>query len=77
MSEHMARPRGTGGRKSKGDRIPCTVRFPRELHGVIKQAADNAGYDSFQDFMIELTERAMEAGLFPAQPHQERLPVSA
>jgi hypothetical protein len=41
------------------------------------QAADNAGYDSFQDFMIELTERAMEAGLFPAQPHQERLPVSA
>jgi hypothetical protein len=77
MSEHKARPRGQGGRKSKGDRIPCTVRFPVDLHEVIVRAADEAGYDSFQDFMVDLVARAHEAGLFPAQSRQERLPISA
>jgi hypothetical protein len=77
MTEHRVRTRGSGGRKSKGPRIPCTVRFPVELHGVIMQAADNAGYDSFQDFMVDLAERALQAGLIQARPHQERLPASA
>ena len=76
MTEHRVRPRSQGGRKSKGDRVPCTVRFPVELHEVVVQAASDAGYDSFQDFMIDLVEAARQAGIFPpARPG--RLPIGA
>jgi hypothetical protein len=76
MSEHRTR-RGPGGRKSKGDRVPCTVRFPAELHEEVVQAAKMAGYSTFQDFVIDLVIGARDAGLFPAPAQQPQLPVSA
>jgi hypothetical protein len=79
MSEHNARPRGPGGRKSKGDRVPCTVRFPRPLHETVVQAASEAGYSTFQDYIIDLVERAQqaqEAGILPPA-RQDQLPISA
>lgn len=75
MSERKARPRASGGRKSKGERVPCTIRLPADLHEVVLQAADDSGY-TLQDFMVNLVVRAHEAGLFP-QARQSRLPISA
>jgi hypothetical protein len=75
MSEHRTR-RGPGGRKPKGERVPCTIRFPAELHETVLQAAEQAGYDTFQDFMIDLVQRAHAAGLFPPA-RQDQLPISA
>jgi len=56
--------------------VPCTIRFPAELHEVVCQAAEEAGYDTFQDFMIDLVQRAHAAGLFPPA-RQDQLPISA
>lgn len=69
-----------GGRPSKGDRYPRTVRFPRELNDAIEDAAAAAGYNNVNDYIVEIVIRAQAAGLFPApgvQGGQMRLPVSA
>ena len=69
-----------GGRPSKGDRYPRTVRLPRELNEAIEDAAAAAGYDNVNDYIVEIVIRARDAGLFPApgaQGGQMRLPVSA
>jgi hypothetical protein len=76
MSDLRTR-RGTGGRKSKGDRVPCTIRFPAGLHAQLIEAADNAAYSSFQDFVVDLVTLARDAGEWPAAAAQERLPIGA
>ncbi len=66
-----------GGRPSKGDRYPRTIRFPRELNDAIEDAAAAAGYDNVNDFVVDVVARAHAAGLVPAESGQMRLPVSA
>lgn len=75
MSERKPRPRASGGRKSKGERVPCTIRLPVDLHEVVLRAADDSGY-TLQDFVVGVLARARDEGLFP-QSHQPRLPISA
>jgi hypothetical protein len=80
MSEHRTRPRGTGGRKSMGERVPCTVRFAPDLYAEIMRGVDEAGYKTMQEFLVDLVVAAQAAGLFPAAApgqEQERLPISA
>lgn len=69
--------RGKPGRPSKGDRKPQTIRFPRDLHATAEQAAIDAGYDNFQDYIVDVV--AMAHGQ-PVRFHpnrQQRLQISA
>jgi len=73
----MARTRRkVGGRKSKGPRVPCTIRFPEPMHERMVQAAAAGDYSSFQDFVLDLVDAAEEAGTWPSA-RQDRLPISA
>ena len=67
------------GRPSKGPRYQRTIRFPEALNDNIEVAAAEAGYDSVQDFVVDVLYLAQAAGLFPkaAAGRQERLPLSA
>jgi hypothetical protein len=65
----MARP-------SKGPRENFFVRAPETLG--IKQAAEDAGYPVLNDFVVEILQRAKDAGLWPTtEPGQEQLKLSA
>jgi hypothetical protein len=65
----MARP-------SKGPREQFFVRAPVSLG--VKQASEDAGYPTYNDFVVEILERAKDAGLWPtAAPDQEQLKLSA
>jgi hypothetical protein len=78
--QRIGRSRSTnkGGRPSKGPRYARTIRFPELLNDEIEQAATAAGYDSVQDFVVDVMFAARDAGLFPAAaPGQESLPISA
>jgi hypothetical protein len=77
MSERRT-VRGTGGRKSKGERVPCTIRFPPGLHSELIEAARQAGYETFQDFIVDLVVRSRDARQWPVPgATQERLPIGA
>jgi hypothetical protein len=68
------------GRPSKGPRYQRTIRFPEQLNDDIEMAATEAGYESVQDFVVDVLYRAKAAGLFPEvvpATAQERLPISA
>lgn len=55
MSNHLSTPRKrSGGRKHKGPRHPSMVRFPVELYAELKAEADEAGYENFGDYIIDL-----------------------
>ena len=72
----MAGP-GKRGRPSKGDRRQHTVRFPADLYETAKRAAEEAGYDNFQDYVVDVMARA-HGQAAPLHPNrQERLPISA
>jgi hypothetical protein len=75
MSERTVRSKP--GRPSKGDRHTQSIRFPVALYAVITAAAEDAGYDNVNDFVVNVVERAHTAGLFPAPSGQMRLPASA
>jgi len=77
MSEPRAERRGRGGRYSQGDRVPCTIRFPRSLHEVVMRGVEDADYATMQDFVVDVMTAAYEAGLFPAQARPARLPLGA
>jgi hypothetical protein len=80
MSEHRIRSRSwSGGRKSKGDRVSCTIRMPTSLHTEAVKAFEEAGYDYFGDFVLDVMIMARDAGLWPksVQQQQPQLPVSA
>jgi hypothetical protein len=78
MNEQRPRPRRGGGRKSKGERVSCTIRFPAAMHAEMLEAADGAGYSTLQDFAVDAIARALAAGLCLAQAQQQpRLPMSA
>lgn len=72
--------RGTanrGGRPSKGARHQRTIRFPADLDAKLEPGADNAGFDNVNDYVVALVTLAVEAGLTPAAPPQDRLPLTA
>jgi hypothetical protein len=80
MSERISKQRGgKPGRQSKGPRTPLTIRFPVPLRDAIEEARPGSGFDSTNDYVVAILERAKEAGLFPtaASSGQDQLPISA
>lgn len=54
------RPRGIGGRRHRGPRIPKTIRFPEEV--AIEIESDLAGTKvTFNDYVVELVLKARAA----------------
>lgn len=76
MSMHMA-GRGKPGRRSKGDRKSQTIRFPRDLYEQAKRAADEAGYEHFGDYVVDVFARAHGRPVQIQPNHQERLQIGA
>jgi hypothetical protein len=73
------RRRGRGGRPSKGARHARTIRFPLPLNAAIEDAAEAAGYDNVNDYVVDLVAAAHTAGMRPTQEDssQARLPIGA
>jgi hypothetical protein len=62
-------------RPHKGDRRQRTIRIPTPLHTTIERAADAAGYDNVNDYIVEVVAMAHAAGLYPKpKVRQESLP---
>jgi hypothetical protein len=80
MATRVRRP-GQPGPVGKGPRNQRSIRFPVDVDGVITAKSEAAGYDSLNDFVVDLVARALAAGLAdglaPAPPLQDRLPLSA
>lgn len=79
---HMAL-RGTrgaankGGRPSKGNRHQRTIRFPAAIDAALEPGAEAAGYESVNDYVVDLVAAALAAGLAPPAITQDRLPLTA
>lgn len=71
-----SRARGRGGRRHLGDRVGQTIRFPREVHEALSAEMVDAGYDTFQDYVLELVELARAAGIKPESRRQDELPLA-
>jgi hypothetical protein len=58
----------------RGDRKPQKIRSPRDLYTTAEQAATDAGYDKFQDYIVDVVAKAHGQ---PVRFHpncQQRLP---
>jgi hypothetical protein len=51
------------GPVGKGPRKQHTIRFPLPLDATLKAGAREAGYRDFNDFVVDLLERAVAAGI--------------
>jgi len=69
--------KGKPGRRSKGDRKPQTVRFPRALYDTIEQARIDAGYDNLQDYIVDVVGQAHGDPVRFHPDLQQRLQISA
>jgi hypothetical protein len=64
----------------KGERFARTIRFPTRTNERLERLATEAGYANVNDYVVEIVERAEQAGLWPepaSADAQQLLPISA
>lgn len=75
MADLQSARRGRGGRPSRGDRVAQTIRFPRDMHEALSADMADAGFNTFQDYVVALVQRARAEGIKP-ETRQEPLPCA-
>lgn len=61
------------GRPAKGDRHKRTIRFPRVVDDALQAAAEDAGYETVQDYVVAVMTGVVEPYMAPKDSPKRQL----